>query len=340
MREDAARRATPQGTGESVTVPHRRAVLGMAAAAVLGRRARAQEAWPRRAVRLIVPYSAGGSSDTVTRLLAEQLTRRLGQPFVVENRPGLAGTIGMDVVAKSAPDGHVLAVGTTNQAINETLQPRRPFVLTRDFVPTAMLDSFPFALGVTNSLPVRTLPELVAYARAHPGELNYGSSGPGSLLHLTMERVRAQAGIEMQHIPFRNYADGRASLVSGAVQLLFDATFVLAPLIKGGQIRGIATTGPQRAELLPELPTIAETWPGFEAFLWNGLFAPAGTPPAVVARINAEVTAVLEKPAMVAAHRDLGATVLTMVPDRFAGFLAREIGDHAEVVRRTGVRPE
>ncbi|MDB5412152.1 MAG: tripartite tricarboxylate transporter family receptor [Rubritepida sp.] len=316
----------------------RRAVLGLAA--FLPGIARAQEAWPRRSIRIIVPYSPGGSTDTVSRLIAERLSRALGQSVVTENRPGLAGTIGVDVVAKSAPDGYNLVVGTTNQAINETLQPRRPFRLMTDLAPVAMMDSFPFALVVANNLPIHSVADLVVYAKAHPGVLNYASSGPGAALHLTMERLRTLAGIEMQHVPYRNYAEGRTALIAGQIQLLFDAVFTVTPLIRAGQIRGIATTGLQRAALLPELPTLAETWPGFEASLWNGLLAPAGTPETVIARLNAEVNRILAEPEMIAAHNTLGAVGMPMSPAGFRDFLASEIAGLAAVVRAAGVQPE
>ncbi len=321
---------------------HRRALMGLLALAATAAPAWAQDAagWPRRPLRLIVPYSPGGMTDTVSRLLADRLGRALGQPVVVENRPGLAGTIGVDVVAKSPPDAHTLVMGTTNQTINETLQPRRPFRLMTDLTPVAMVDSVPFALAVANALPVQSVAELVAYAKAHPGQLNYASSGPGSALHLSMERLRVQAGIEMQHVPFRNYAEARTALVAGQIQLMFDGSFTLAPLIRAGQIRGLATTGLARDTSLPELPTLAETWPGFEAGLWNGLFGPPGMPAAVAERLHAEVNRILAEPEMVAAQAALGAVSLPMTSAGFRDFLAQEITRHAEVVRVAGVVAE
>ncbi len=317
----------------------RRALLaGMAL--LPGSGALAQEAWPRWPLRLVVPYSPGGATDTVARLLAERLARALGQPVVVENRPGLAGTVGVDTVAKAAPDGHTLVVATTNQAINETLQPRRPFRLLEDLAPVAMIDSFPFALAAANALPVTSVAELVAYAKAHPGELNYASSGPGSALHLTMERLRAEARIELQHVPFRNYAEARTALVAGQIQLMFDGVFTLAPLITAGQMRGLATTGPSRAALLPGLPTLAETWPGFEAGLWNGVLGPARMPAAVVARLNAEVNKILADQEMIDAQARLGAEGMPLSVSGFREFLVAEVGRHAAVVRAAGVQPE
>ncbi len=300
----------------------------------------AQEPWPRRAIRLIVPYSPGGATDTVARQLAERLARPIGQSVVVENRPGLAGSLGVDLVAKSAADGYAWVVGTTNQTINETLQPRRPFRLMTDLAPVAMINSFPFALAVANVLPVRSVAELQAHARAYPGALNYASSGQGSALHLTAERLRVQMGVEMQHIPFRNYAEARTALITGQIQLMFDGVFTLAPLIRAGQIRGLATTGAARDAQLPELPTLAETWPGFQASLWNGIFAAAATPAAVVARMNAEVNAILAEPSMIAAQAAIGAVGMPMTPPEFRAFLEAEITRHAEIVRVAGVQPE
>jgi tripartite-type tricarboxylate transporter receptor subunit TctC len=322
-------------------VLNRRHALGLLATSLAPlQSAAAQQAWPQRPLRLVVPYSPGGMTDTVARLLAERLGRVLGQPMVVENRPGLAGTIGVDNVAKSAPDGLSLVVGTTNQTINETLQPRRPFRLMTDLTPVAMIDYVPFALAVANALPVHSVSELVAYAKAHPGELNYASSGPGSALHLTMERLRVQAGVEMQHVPYRNYAEARTALIAGQIQLMFDGAFTLAPLIRAGQIRGLATTGLTRDAQLPELPTLAETWPGFEASLWNGMFGPAGMPAAVVARLNTEVNRLLVEPEMVAAQAALGAISMPMSTTEFRDFLAAEIERHAGLVRAAGVQPE
>ena len=321
-------------------MPRRRALLGLAACALPWPCVAQPEGWPRRPLRMIVPYSPGGATDTISRLLADRLGRALGQGVVVENRPGLAGTIGVDAVAKSAADGYSLVVGTTNQAINETLQPRRPFRLLTDLAPVALLDSFPFALAVANRLPVTSVPELVAHARANPGVLNYASSGPGSALHLTMERLRAEAGVTMQHVPYRNYAEARTGLIAGQIDLLFDAVFTLAPLIRGGQIRGIATTGPARAALLPDVPTIAETFPGFEAGLWNGVFAPAATPPAVLERLHAEINRILADAEMVAAYARLGAVVTPMGMAEFRAFLEAEIARHAAVVAAAGVQPE
>jgi tripartite-type tricarboxylate transporter receptor subunit TctC len=320
------------------------ALGGLAGGAALAapRRAGAQgtEAWPSRPVRIVVPFAAAGSSDAVGRFLAERLSRALGQPVVVENRPGLAGTIGVDHVAKGAPDGHTFVIITANQTINETLQPRRPYQLLRDLVPVAAVNSFHLALAVAPSVPAQTVPELVAHAKGNPGRLDYASSGPGSIFHLAAEVFRARAGIEMQHVPFRQYSEARTALVAGQIHLMFDATFTLEPLIRAGNVKGIATTGPERSPLLPELPTVADTMPGYEAALWNGLLGPAGLPRPIVERMNAEVNRILADPATVEAQTRLGALTMRMSPAEFEAFLRRDIERQAEAIRVANIRPE
>jgi tripartite-type tricarboxylate transporter receptor subunit TctC len=323
-------------------MPQRRAVLGWFAVGLVPRAAAAQAeaAWPTRPIRLIVPFSPAGSSDTVGRMLAERLSRGLPQPVVVENRAGLAGTIGVDVAAKSPPDGYTFVLVTANQAINETLQPRRPYRLLTDLVPVAAIDRFPLALAIANRLPPQTLADFIVYARANPGTLSYGSSGPGSIYHLTAERLRVAGGFEMQHVPYRNYGEARTALIAGQIQLMFDATFTLAPLIRAGQVRGLATTGAVRAAQLPELPTLGETLPGFEASLWNGMLGPAGLPASIIQRMNAAVNRILADPEMQAAQAAMGTTGTPMSPADFGAFLAAEVSAQADAVRLAGVQPE
>jgi tripartite-type tricarboxylate transporter receptor subunit TctC len=310
------------------------------AALPLPRIAAAQEAWPARPVRIVVPFAPGGSTDSVARALAERLAANTGRPFFVENRPGVAGTIGVDNVAKSPPDGHSFVAITTNQTVNETLQPRRPFVLTRDLVPVAAINALNLVFAASNDLPARNLAELIAYARANPGAINFASSGPGSLFHLSTEVLCARAGVQMTHVPFRNYSDARTQLMAGQIQLMSDATFTLEPLIKAGRMRGIATTGATRSAAFPDLPAVAEAFPGYEFTLWNGLLAPAGTPAAIVARMNAEVNKVLAEPAFIETNDRLGIQLTPMTPDAFGALIARDIARMAEAVRVANVQPE
>jgi tripartite-type tricarboxylate transporter receptor subunit TctC len=320
----------------------RRAVMaaGVGGALAFPAVLRAQGDWPARPVRIVVPFAAGGSSDSVARGLAERLSANLGRPFVVENRPGLAGTIGVDHVAKSPPDGYSFVIITGNQSINETLQPRRPFVLLRDLVPVAAVNRLWLVFAVTNSLPARSFAEFLAHARANPGRINYASSGPGSIFHLAAEMLRHRAGLEMVHVPFRQYSEARTQLLAGEIQLMADAVFTLDPLIRGGRMRGIATTGPTRSRLFPDLPTVAETFPGFEIGLWNGLLAPAGTPGEIVRRMNAEVNRVLAEPSYVEANARLDIEVTPTSPEAFAAFLEQDIARMREAVRTANVEPE
>jgi tripartite-type tricarboxylate transporter receptor subunit TctC len=317
----------------------RRIVLAGALAAPVPLRSQGVD-WPTRPVRIVVPFAAAGSSDAVGRFLADRLSPALGQPFIVENRPGLAGTIGVDHVAKSAPDGHTFVLITTNQTINETLQPRRPYQLLRDLMPVAAVNTLHLALAVAPALPARNVAELVVHAKANPGKLDYGSSGPGSVFHLAAEVFAARAGIEMQHIPFRQYSEARTALVAGQLHLMFDAAFTLEPLIRPGRVRGLATTGAERSPLLPELPTLAETIPGYEAALWNGLLGPAGLPPSIVERMNAAVNRILADPATIAAQSRIGATTTPGSPAAFAAFLRTDIEQQATAIRLARVEPE
>lgn len=319
----------------------RAALLAALCTPALARASGPLDALPaNRPIRVVVPSAPGGSADTGMRQLAERLTQTTGRAFVVENRAGLAGTIGTDSVAKSAPDGLSYVFVSANAAVNETLQPRRPFVLLRDLVPVASVNTFPLVFAIHNGLPARNLAEFVAFARANPGAVNFASSGPGSMFHLSTEVLRRRAGAEMVHVPFRNYSEARTQVVAGQIQLMADATFTLEPLIRGGQMRGIATSGAERSPLYPELPTVAEMFPGYEFGLWNGLLAPSGTPAAVVQAVNAAVNRVLAEPAFVEANARMGVRLTPMTPEEFGRFVAVEIDRMREAVRLADVRPE
>jgi tripartite-type tricarboxylate transporter receptor subunit TctC len=296
--------------------------------------------WPNRPVRIVVPSAPAGSADVAMRALAERLTSSVGKPFFVENRAGLAGTIGVDHVAKSAPDGYSFVFPSTNASVNETLQPRRPFVLTRDLVPVAAVNSLSLVFAAHNGLPFTSLAEMIEHAKANPGAINFASSGPGSLFHLSTEVLRAMAGVEMTHVPFRNYGEARTQLMAGQIQLMADAEFTLEPLIKGGRMRGIATTGVTRGQLFPDLPAVAEVLRGYEFNLRNGLLAPAATPRAIVERMNAEVNKVLRDPAFVEQNARMGVALTPMTPDAYGEQIATEIDRMREAVRIAQVQPE
>ncbi|MBY0337096.1 MAG: tripartite tricarboxylate transporter substrate binding protein [Acetobacteraceae bacterium] len=309
--------------------PHRRSVLLAApllAAPALPGAGRAQGAWaPQRPVRIIVPFGLGGSADVAARFLAEPLSQALGQPIVVENRPGAGATIGTDQVAKAPADGHTLLLMSNTHTANETLLPSRPYVLMRDLAPVAAINVAYHALVVHPSLAARTVPELIALLRANPGRFDYASSGPGTPYHIAGEVFRAMAGVEVQHVPFRGSNEARTAVISGQVPIMFDAIPTMREQIVAGRVRGLATTGPQRNPLLPELPAVAEALPGYEASIWLGLMAPTGTPRPVVDRLNAEVNRVLERAETRERQAAAGAQPMPMTVEAFDAYLRRDI---------------
>ena len=324
----------------------RRNGLAAAAAAALaglapGRRARAQAAapWPGRPVRVVVPFAASGGADTFVRLLTEPLSEALGQPLVVENRPGGGATIGADFVAKSPPDGHTLLVISTAHATNETLLPNRPYVLMRDFAPVALVNRTNYVLACTPGLPARTVAELVAHARANPGRLDYASSGPGTPYHFAAAVFCHRAGIEVQHVPFRQSGDARNAVVAGQVHIMFDGIATMLPLIRADRVRVLATTGPERSPILPEAPTLAETLPGLEVGGFVGVLAPAGTPGPVVERLNAEFNRLLRQDSARDAFRRLGSEPAPATLEEFAALLHADIARRREDVRLAGMLP-
>jgi len=320
-------------------MPHRRAVLaGLAALVALPGPARSQD-WPSRPVRIVVPFGLGGSADVAARFLAEPLSQALGQPVVVENRPGGGAVIGTDVVAKSAPDGHTLLMMSNTHTANETLLPNRPYVLMRDLAPVASVNIAHHVLAVHPSIPARTLPELIAYAKANPGKLDFASSGPGTPYHIAGAVFCAMAGIEMNHIPFKGSNEARTALIAGQVPVMFDAVPTMREQITSGRVRGLATTGPERSPLLPELPAVAETVPGYEASIWLGLMAPAGTPAPVIEKLHAEINRILALPATQDAQAKLGAQPMPMSVAGFGDFLRRDIARQREWIQMARIQP-
>ncbi|MEO3470685.1 tripartite tricarboxylate transporter substrate binding protein [Roseomonas sp. CAU 1739] len=311
--------------------------LGTLASATLARGAAAQ-AWPSRPIRVIVPFGLGGSADVAGRFLAEPLTVALGQPVVIENRPGAGGTIGADAVAKATPDGHTLLLMSNTHTANETLLPNRPYVLMRDLASVAFINVAHHVLVVHPSLPAQSVQELIAYAKANPGKVDYASSGPGTPYHVAGEVFRAMAGIEITHIPFRGSNEARTALISGQVPMMFDAIPTMVEQAHGGRVRALATTGPQRSPLLPDVPTVAEVLPGYEASIWLGLMAPAATPPAIRERLNAEVNRIMSLPATRDQQQRMGALVDPMSVDAFDRFLRADITRQAEGIRLAGIQ--
>lgn len=305
----------------------------------LPRLPRAQPAWPSRPIRIIVPFGLGGSADVAARALAEPLSQALGQPVVVENRPGAGAVIGTEAAAKSTPDGHTLLLMSNTHTANETLQPQRPYVLMRDLMPVAAINIAVHVLAVHPGLGVRTVAELIARAKAAPGTIDYASSGPGTPYHIAGEVFRAMAGIEINHIPFRGSNEARTALIGGQVPMMFDAIPTMREQIIGGRVVGLATTGQQRSPLLPDLPVVAETLPGYEASIWLGLMAPRGTPGPVVQRLHAECGRILEEARVREAMARGGAHPMPMSVAEFDAFLRRDIERQAEWIRMAGIQP-
>ncbi|UPY38557.1 tripartite tricarboxylate transporter substrate binding protein [Sediminicoccus sp. KRV36] len=313
-------------------MPQRRHILLATPALLLAGRTHAQS-WPQRPVRIIVPFGLGGSADVAARLLAEPLQQAFGQPFVVENRPGAGATIGTDQVAKSPPDGQTLLLMSNTHTANETLLPNRPYQLMRDLAPVAAINIAYHALVVHPSIPATNVAELIALLRANPGKYDYASSGPGTPYHIAGEVFRAMADVQIQHIPFRGSNEARTAVISGQVPIMFDAIPTMREQIAAGRVRGLATTGPQRSVLLPDVPAVAETLPGYEASIWLGLMAPTGTPRAIVDRLNAEVNRMLERPETRERQAAAGAQPLPMSVEDFDAFLRRDIERQREWIR-------
>lgn len=322
---------------------HRRsglaALAGIALTTPALRRAQAQAPWPNRPVRIIIPFAASGGADTFTRLLTEPLAEAFGQPFVVENRPGGGGVIGTDAVVRAAPDGHTLMMLTVTHTANETLLPNRPYVLMRDLAPVACLNRTYQVLVVNADLPVRSVADLIAYAKARPGALDYATAGPGTPYHIAFEVFRHAAGIEAQHVPFRLSGDARNAIVAGTVPTMFDGIATMLPLIQGGRVRALATTGLERSALMPDVPTVAETLPGFQQVGFNGLMAPIATPRPIIERLNTEVNRIVNLPSTRATFARLGAEIAPMSIAEFDTLLRQDIERRREWIRIAGIQP-
>jgi tripartite-type tricarboxylate transporter receptor subunit TctC len=305
----------------------RREVLttAFAAGAAFTIRPACAQAWPSRLIKIIVPFGLGGSADVMARYLAEHLREPLHETVVVENRPGAGAVIGTDAVAKSEPDGYTFLMMSNTHTANETLLPNRPYQLLRDLTPVASVNIAYNVLALHPSVPAKTVPELIALAKAEPGKYNYASSGPGTPYHIIGEIFRAMAGIQVQHVPFRGSDQARNAVIAGTVHWMFDAIPTMAEQVKAGQVRGLATTGPKRSPLLPDVPTVAETLPGFDGPIWLGLMAAANTPKDIVERMNAAVNKVMTAPATKEWQTKLGADPMPMSPAEFGDYVRKDI---------------
>ena len=297
--------------------------------------------YPNRPVKIIVPFAAGGPADVYARFLAQRLQEALGQPFVVDDRPGGGSIVGTDAAAKSAPDGYTLLLMSNTHTVNESLIPNKPFVLTRDFVPVAPINYSDLVMVVHPSVPAKTLAEFVALAKAQPGKLNYASSGPGTPYHMAGELFKAMAGVNIVHIPYKGSSGARTDILGGQVQMMFDAVTTMSEHVKAGQVRALGTSGKERSSVLPDVPTVSEAGvPGYEATIWLGVIAPKGTPPAIVTRLNAEITKIVSRPEVRGEWGKQGATALTMAPDAFGKYIAEDIVKWERIVKISGAKPD
>jgi len=316
------------------------AALALAGIVMISTLPATAEEYPSRPVKVIVPFGAGGPTDVYARAIAEELRKSLHQTFVMENRPGAGTTIGTEVVAKSAPDGYTLLMVSGTQTVNETLYGHKQYQLMRDLVPVAPLIDTDLVLVVHPSVPAKTLGELLALARAKPGTINYGSSGPGSNYHMAGELLKNLTGIDIVHVPYKGSTGARNDILSGQIQILFDSVPTMAPMIKAGLVHALGTSGKTRSAILPDVPTIAEAGvPGFQATLWVGFMAPAGTPQPIVDKLNSEITKILARPDIKDAWEKTGATPIEMTQPEFKNFMDAQVAKWANVIKANHIPP-
>jgi tripartite-type tricarboxylate transporter receptor subunit TctC len=329
----------------AIRLPSRRRLLTAVGAALcfaapaLAQAQASGSAYPNKPVRLVVPYPPGGPTDIVARLVAQKLSDAMGQQFVIDNRPGAGGNPGAELVARSPADGYTLVVATTAHAINPSLFKNLGYSLSKDFAPVSQLTSGPLVIVANPQLPAKTVAELIALAKARPGELNFASSGNGQSTHLSAELFAAMAGVKMNHIPYKGSAPALTDTMGGQTQLMFDTMLSAMPHVKAGKLKALAVTSAMRSPVAPDLPTVAESGlPGYEAIAWNGLLAPAGTPPEVVARLNAELKKVLAAPDVKDKFEAQGFAAAWNAPEDFGRFMAAEVDKWAKVVKLSGAK--
>lgn len=317
----------------------RRAIV-TAFALALGAGSAFAQAWPSRPVRLVIPFPAGGSTDIVGRLIADKLTQSLGQPVIVDNRGGAGGTTGSDVVAKAAPDGYTFLMGTSStHAIAPALYPKLAYDVARDFAPVSLLGTATILMVVHPSVPAKSVAEFVALAKAKPGQMMFGSTGNGSVSHLTAEHFKSAAGIDMQHVPYKGDTPMTLDLVAGRVHVAFGTAVAFLPFVQAGKLNALAVTDAGPSPVAPKLPTVAASGlPGFEALQWFGLLAPAGTPKDIVARMHSEVAKALRLPEVQERLQGLGMQIVGGGPDQFGSFMRSESAKWSRIVRESGAK--
>jgi len=317
----------------------RRTILAVltVAAAVFAPLASAAQGYPNRPIHLVLPFSPGGTTDVPGRIIAQKLSEALGEPIIVENKPGAGSTIGTDFVAKAKPDGYTLLLTSTTHVLSAHLYKHLPYDPLKDFEPVTLVASGPYVLVVNPKLPVKSVRELIALAKSEPGKIDYASSGNGSSQHLVGALFASMAGIQLNHIPYRGSGPAMADLIAGQVKVGFPGTPLALPQIKAGRLRALAVTTKKRSPELPDVPTIAESGvPGYEATIWLGLLAPAGTPREIVDRLHAEVVKVLKDPGVQKSILATGVEAESMTPEEFGTYLRSEYEKWGKVVRESG----
>lgn len=309
--------------------------------ALAGTAAHGQQSYPTRAIRFVVPSAPGGGTDITARIVAPRLSELLGQQVVVENRPGAGTMIGGEVVARSAPDGYTLLVGISTLAINPAVYRKVPYDALKDFAPVTQLVATANLLVTHPSLPVRTVRELIAFAKPRPGLIDYASAGVGTNPHLSVELFLSMTGLKMVHVPYKGSGQGIVDVAAGHVPVMMPSILAGLPYAKSGRLRGLGVTSARRSGAAPEVPTIAEAGvPGYEASQWFGVLAPAGTPRGIVVRLHAEIARALQTPDVKARLANDGADAIGSTPEEFAAFLRSETAKWAKVARNAGIRPE
>ncbi len=313
--------------------------LGLAMASGLAHAQNAQS-YPNRPVKIVVPFAAGGPADNYARFMAQRLTDELKQPFVIDNKPGAGSIIGTDFAAKSPADGYTLLMMSNTQTVNESLIPKKPFALMKDFVGIAPVNYSNLLLVVHPSVPVKNVSELVALAKSKPGKLNFASSGNGTPYHMAGELFKYMAGIDMTHVPYKGSSGARTDIVGGQVDVMFDAETTMAEFARNGQVRMLGATGLSRSANLPDVPTVAETVPKYEATIWLGFMAPKGTPGDIVNKLNAEIRKIVNNPEVKTAWAKQGAVPMSMTVAEFDHYLNADIAKWANIVKVSGAKAD
>jgi tripartite-type tricarboxylate transporter receptor subunit TctC len=290
-------------------------------------------------VRIVVPFAVGGPADIYGRFVGAKLSETLGQPFVIENRPGGGAVVGTDAVAKSTPDGYTLLVMSNTHTVNETLIPKKPYDLMRDLAPVSGINYSDLLLVVHPSVPVSSLREFIALAKSRPGELNYASSGPGTPYHMAGELFKAMAGVDIVHVPHKGSDQARAAILGNQVQMMFDAITTMAAQGRAGRVKVLASSGKTRSTITPDVPTVGEAGvPGYEAVIWLGVMAPAGTPRPLLERLSSEIAKVVNAPDVKENWTRQGAVPMAMTPDQFERFMREDITKWSKLVKETGMK--